>query len=489
MRFRRSSSVLVWLAVLLVVMPAAPSLADHDISIPFEDIYELPEDAEPDAEPPGAWAEFIDARDDDNRTTAINGYIGDGVRVTVPAFTNRGIGGILRMDPTYDEAWFRYYLRLDSWNASSSGKLPGMAGLYSSSARGCIPSTEASPGWSARTMFEATGTEGAGPGEVRLGTYLYHLDQEGTCGDQILWQPGVIQQDRWYCIEGRVRMNTPGEQDGRVDAWVDGARALSWPGVAFRRADEADIGVRHFWANVYFGGSVVNASDLTASIDQLVFSHSGRIWCSDPFVDDNESDHETDLEELYARSILLGCADRRACPDATITRGEMAALLRRALRLPTGPDAFSDDEDSPFEADINSLAAAGITRGCTSTRFCPDDPVTRAQMAAFLTRAFQLREGAGLNLFGDDDGSVFESDIDRLATARVTLGCNPPDNTSYCPDADVTRGQMASFLRRALGYPVGAANIGFADDDAGRLGELVENSFEGDDGEPAPVLD
>jgi hypothetical protein len=60
-------------------------------------------------------------------------------------------------------------------------------------------------------------------------------------------------------------------------------------------------------------------------------------------------------------------------------------------------------------------------------------------------------DDGGGDLFGDDDGSVFEGDIDRLATAGVTRGCNPPDNTDYCPDENVTRAQMAAFLHRALG--------------------------------------
>lgn len=486
MRTNSMRVLLVCLVGLTAFVPSGPAVADHDIVVDFEDIYELPDDAEEDAEPPGAWIDFIDARDDDNRTTANRGFRGDGVQVVIPAYTNRGIGGILRLDPTPDETWFRYYLRLDSWNASSSGKLPGLAGLYSSSARGCIPSTEASPGWSARTMFEAMGTEGAGGGDVRLGTYLYHLDQEGDCGDQILWDPGIIDQDRWYCVEGHVRMNTPGQSDGLVQAWIDGNPALRWPDVAFRRSDETDIGARHFWANIYFGGSVVNGVDLKSSMDQLVFSHTGRIGCMDAFTDDNSSEHEDDLAELYARGIFYGCGDRLACPRDSVTRAEMAALLRRALNLPAGPDAFNDDDGSVFEEDINAVAAAGIARGCGDGGYCPDATVTRGQMAAFVARAMSLTEGVGSNVFGDDDGSEFETDIDRLATAGISRGCNPPDNTAFCPDSDVTRAQMASFLRRALGFPVGAANVQTADE---RIGDLVPNTFEDDMNEPAPQLD
>jgi hypothetical protein len=106
-----------------------------------------------------------------------------------------------------------------------------------------------------------------------------------------------------------------------------------------------------------------------------------------------------------------------------------------------------------FEGDIDRLGTAGVTRGCNppaNTEFCPTENVTRGQMAAFLVRALGYSDDGGGDLFDDDDGSVFEADIDRLGTAGVTRGCNPPANTLFCPTDDVTREQMAAFLRRAL---------------------------------------
>jgi hypothetical protein len=50
----------------------------------------------------------------------------------------------------------------------------------------------------------------------------------------------------------------------------------------------------------------------------------------------------------------------------------------------------------------------------------------------------------------DVGGSVFAGDIEKVAAAGVTRGCNPPVNDRYCPDDFVTRGQMAAFLSRAL---------------------------------------
>ena len=83
--------------------------------------------------------------------------------------------------------------------------------------------------------------------------------------------------------------------------------------------------------------------------------------------------------------------------------------------------------------------------------YCPGKAVTRGQMAAFLVRALGYTDDGSGNLFVDDDTSIFEIDIAKLATAGVIRGCNPPVNDMFCPNSNVTRGQMVAFLHRALG--------------------------------------
>jgi hypothetical protein len=172
----------------------------------------------------------------------------------------------------------------------------------------------------------------------------------------------------------------------------------------------------------------------------------------DRFVDDDGSTFESDIEELAEWGVTRGCNppdNDRFCPEDTVTRGQMATFLVRALGLAAGAgDPFSDDDGSVFEADVEALAAAGITSGCGPGSFCPEDPVTRGQMAAFLVRSLDLIAPAG-DGFVDDDTSVFEADIEALAAAGITRGCNPPVNDRFCPDDPVTRGQMAAFLVRA----------------------------------------
>lgn len=175
------------------------------------------------------------------------------------------------------------------------------------------------------------------------------------------------------------------------------------------------------------------------------------------FLDDDTSVHQSAIEAIAAAGITHGCNppnDTLYCPDPPVTRGQMAAFLARALDVPTAaPAGFTDTAGTVFTADIDRIAAAGITLGCNppgNNRFCPEQPVTRGQMAAFLARALHL-PAAGGDSFTDDNGSVFAGDIERIRAAGITSGCNPPDNDRYCPDRPVTRAEMASFLARALG--------------------------------------
>lgn len=172
------------------------------------------------------------------------------------------------------------------------------------------------------------------------------------------------------------------------------------------------------------------------------------------FFDDDGMSQEGFIEAIRAEGITYGCnppLNDLFCPERALTRAEMASLLARTLDLPPAEsNPFTDTKDSVHVDAISSLAAGGITRGCNppdNDLFCPRDQVSRGQMAAFLVRALGYEDGAAPDLFSDDDGSVFEPDINRLAAAGVTVGCG--DDT-YCPARKLTRAEMAVFLARAL---------------------------------------
>ena len=177
---------------------------------------------------------------------------------------------------------------------------------------------------------------------------------------------------------------------------------------------------------------------------------------SDVFIDIRDSTHRTNIERVVAAGIMEGCGTAEDgdlfCPDMAVSRARAADLLSRGLELlPATGDFFVDDDGSVYEDAINRLAEAGITAGCDADGglFCPDAAVSRAQMAAFLSRGLELPPATG-DFFVDDDGSVFEDAINSLAEAGITAGCDS-DGGLFCPDAAVTRAQMATFLVRALG--------------------------------------
>ena len=134
----------------------------------------------------------------------------------------------------------------------------------------------------------------------------------------------------------------------------------------------------------------------------------------------------------------------------------MAVFLVRAMGYSDngGGNLFVDDDGFFYENSADRLKTAKVTLGCNppvNDKYCGESFVTRGQMAAFLVRAMGYTDNGGGNLFIDDDGHLFENAIDKLGTAGVTKGCNPPVNDKFCPNDFVTRGQMAAFLTRALG--------------------------------------
>src|SRR5688572_1149850 len=129
---------------------------------------------------------------------------------------------------------------------------------------------------------------------------------------------------------------------------------------------------------------------------------------------------------------------------------------------PAAAATFTDIAGSPFVAEIEWLAAEGVTGGRGGGRFCPREPVTRGQMAAFLVRMYGYTELPATDPFWDDNGTAHEASINRLFAAGIASGCA---DGRFCPSGAVTRGQMAAFLVRALGLRNGAGSDHFADDD------------------------
>jgi hypothetical protein len=168
-----------------------------------------------------------------------------------------------------------------------------------------------------------------------------------------------------------------------------------------------------------------------------------------------DSVHESAVDCVAWWGVTSG-KNGRYEPLAGVSRGQMATFLAQAIlrsggTLPAGRDAFDDDNGSVHQDNINRLAAAGVVSGVSKDTYAPDRPVSRAQMATFLARAVEQRTGRGLaagaDWFFDDETSPHEANVNAAAGAGLASGSG---GGGYSPNGTVRRDQMASFLARLL---------------------------------------
>jgi hypothetical protein len=267
----------------------------------------------------------------------------------------------------------------------------------------------------------------------------------------------------------------PAGDGSRIDVLTHNG---SWSTETSIRVDEHADSIPAIGAGDYDGDGRSDAQVVAGNGDLLVHignSSTGQAtnrWflypdleCDDPilldyegrFMDDDTSTFVSNIESIAEAGVTRGCNppfNDRFCPRDNVSREQMAAFLVRALGLTEDSHGgFADlPSGSTFADDIGKLATAGITRGCnppTNDRFCPKDNVSREQMAAFLVRALGLTANTNPGFTDVGARSTFADDIGKLATAAITKGCNPPANNRFCPKDPVSRGQMAAFLDRA----------------------------------------
>jgi len=169
------------------------------------------------------------------------------------------------------------------------------------------------------------------------------------------------------------------------------------------------------------------------------------------------------IEAIANVGVTTGCGPSIYCPGNPVSRAEMAAFLLRSIygggySPPTATGTrFSDVPASYWAAAwIEQLATEGITLGCGGGRYCPESTVTRAEMAVFLLRSkhgstYQPPAATG-TMFRDVARNYWAASwIEQLASEGITGGCG---NGNYCPDNSVTRAEMAVFLARTFNFPL-----------------------------------
>ena len=190
----------------------------------------------------------------------------------------------------------------------------------------------------------------------------------------------------------------------------------------------------------------------------LAASKAPSLLVGGVFTDVPASDpYASSVSTIAAWGIIPGCTATAFCPNQSVSRADMAVFIERGLNVfvppPNRPQIFSDVAPGAYAYDfIEDFSKRRITDGCSATTYCPTSAVTRAQMAVFLLRA----EHGSTYTPPAASGKVF-ADVPAGAFAAAWIEQLAREsitlgcgNGDYCPDASVPRNQMATFLVRTL---------------------------------------
>ncbi|CAN5872887.1 hypothetical protein BH23ACT4_BH23ACT4_17370 [soil metagenome] len=243
--------------------------------------------------------------------------------------------------------------------------------------------------------------EGIVPGaEVKAGQLIGWVGDSGNAewaGPHLHFEirvDGVAHNSYWSLLEA-----SPPPADITVYPWngrfSDDDDSVHEPSIDELASDGATRGCNPPENTMYCPGDWVSRGHIAAFINRALELPPTT---SDYYSDDDGTTFEADINAVTEAGIGFGCSAESFCQFDPLLREEMAEMLIRAF-APEQPDLFAnadgtdfflDDEESGYEESINRLMAAGVTRGCNppaNDRFCPSDPLTRAQMASFFVRA------------------------------------------------------------------------------------------------------
>ena len=238
-------------------------------------------------------------------------------------------------------------------------------------------------------------------------------------------------------------------QDG-AEVWIGGVEAA---GTSSGDPTQMTATSPSLTPGVFYPAVVVNPDTGSAALQNAWFADFLDVDPANPFHDD--------VVKLVRNGVTAGCGGGNYCPTSPVTREQMAVFLLRSKYgasyvPPPAAGVFADvPPTDPFARWIEKLHDLGVTSGCGGDNYCPDSPVTRAQMAVFLLKTLNGADWPPPGPFGwfEDvpDTNPFAAWIDTLYWFGITGGCNTSP-LLYCPTASVNRGQMSAFLTKTFNF-------------------------------------
>ena len=240
---------------------------------------------------------------------------------------------------------------------------------------------------------------------------------------------------------------------------------------------------------------------LVAAAEPNTFTNHGRVVASMAITSpvrfgnvDPGSYYADAVNWMVDEEITTGTSPTSFSPNDNVTRAQLATFLWRFADSPATATAagsnnpgerFSDlDTDSYYSDAVNWMVDEEITTGTSPTSFSPNDNVTRAQLATFLWRFADspaTATAAGSNNPGErfsdlDTDSYYSDAVNWMVDEEITTGTSP---TSFSPNDNVTRAQLATFLWRFADSPATATAAG-SNNPGERFSDLDTDSYYSD---------